>query len=93
MSKWKKLASAFLLTLLLVGVAMVNGTQLLGEVSNSQIGESQVSYARLPYLTIKKAWYGDNGEFLGCYSSGKNCIVIVIAGATVHAAPGGVLVK
>jgi|GEM_PF-5984342 len=95
----KKLVYAALITGLLIGLVVIDGTQLLGEVSNSQIGESQISCSAsaLPKVEIKKAWYGDNGEFLGCYSSGNNCVVIVLTVAGVEreimVASGGVLLR
>lgn len=80
MQKCKQLAAALVTSLLLIGLGLLNGAQLFGAFSNSQIGEAQVSYAAtgLPEIRIKKAQRNEHGDLIGCWGKGNGCVIVVM---------------
>lgn len=92
MRNWKSLVGALLLTMLLIGLALLNGAEPLNGTetfadSNSGIGEAEIGCAAagpFPEIRIKKAKYDDDGNLIGCFEKGNNCVVIVftVAGRT-----------
>lgn len=80
MRKWKQLACVSLLTTLLIGLGLVDGGQLFTGSTDSQMGEAEISssaaMAAVPTIKFRKAQYDDDGLLIGCFDTGKNCIVI-----------------
>ena len=80
MRKWKSLVGALLLTVLLIGLALLNGAELFAD-PNSGMGECQVTYAAaaFPEIRIKKPVRNDEGDLIGCIGKGNGCVVIVMS--------------
>lgn len=78
MRKWKQLVGAVLLTVFLIGLGFLDGALLPAD--NSQIGEAEISstaaMGALPRIKMRKAQYNDDGELIGCFNTGKNCVII-----------------
>ena len=87
MRKLKSVVSALLLTVLLIGLALLNGAELFAD-PNSGMGECQVTYAKagkFPEIRIKKPTYNDEGDLVGCSDKGNGCVIIVMfAGGQQH---------
>jgi len=72
MTKMKRFVGALLLTALL----LVDGMQLIG----GPVGAEQCDQSSLfpwKYHFMRKQ-YSSDGEFLGCWGSGNNCLVITL---------------
>ena len=85
MSKWRRIVGAVLLT----GLLMVNGTQLLGDspTADGKYIEAGIPWPK-PYL--KKKQYSPDGKFLGCWDDGANCIVIPLVKGELTLSSAGV---
>ncbi|GAH92671.1 unnamed protein product [marine sediment metagenome] len=96
----KKLVCALALTVLLVAVMAVDGTMVLTGSPDSQLTAPELKCAAagpFPEIRLKKAQYDDEGNLIGCWSKGNNCVIVVmeVAGQErqLSVAAGGVLLR
>ena len=81
MRRWKQLVGALLLTTFLIGLALVNGTELFAD-NSAQIGEAQIvtaAMAKFPEIRIKKPIRNEEGDLIGCAGKGNGCVIVVMS--------------
>ena len=87
MSKSKRIISAVLLTFLLAAVIVADGVQLF---SGNSTGDVEYTEAGLPRPHLRAKHYTPDGEFIGCWGPGANCIVTPLVNGEVTLSSEGV---
>ncbi|MBA7649207.1 hypothetical protein ES703_57002 [subsurface metagenome] len=100
MRKLKKVVCVLALTVLLIAVTAVDGTLLMTGAADAQIGEAPLGCAAagpFPEIRLKKPQYDDEGNLIGCWDKGNDCVIVVMSVAgqerQLSIAAGGVLLR
>ena len=88
MRRWKQLVGALLLTTLLIGLGVLDGALLPGDMP--EVGDAEITtaaMAKFPEIRIKKPVRNEEGDLIGCVGKGDGCVIVVMSvGGTTHEA-------